>query len=52
MAESPQPLPRDLAEALDLRRAHLGLLGREVLYFETIGSTNDVAATLAAAGDH
>ena len=51
MSELPQPLPRDLAEALDLRRADLDRLGRRVLYFESIGSTNDVAATLAAAGD-
>jgi BirA family biotin operon repressor/biotin-[acetyl-CoA-carboxylase] ligase len=41
-------LPRELAEALSLVRPRLAPLGRDVLYFPTIGSTNDVAAMLAA----
>lgn len=48
---TPAPLPHDLAEALDARRDRLGLVARELLYFETIGSTNDVAAGLAGHGD-
>lgn len=52
MADSPQPLPSDLADALEARRRDLAPLGGEILYFETIGSTNDVAATLAAKGGH
>lgn len=48
MPEPPQPLPSELAAALDARRDELGFIGRRILYFETIGSTNDVAAGLAA----
>jgi BirA family biotin operon repressor/biotin-[acetyl-CoA-carboxylase] ligase len=51
VSPSPQPLPRDIADALELQRPHLEPLARDVLYFETIGSTNDVAATLAASAD-
>lgn len=47
MPDLPQPLPPDLAAALDARRDQLGPLGRRILYFETIGSTNDVASGLA-----
>jgi BirA family biotin operon repressor/biotin-[acetyl-CoA-carboxylase] ligase len=46
----PSPLPRDLAEAWQQTRPRAGILGKEVLFFETIGSTNDVAAQLAAEG--
>ena len=48
---TPAPLPSVLAEALDARRERLGLLARELVYFETIGSTNDVAASLVGTGD-
>ncbi len=41
------PLPRELEEALDAVRARLGVLGTSLLYYPTIGSTNDVAAALA-----
>ena len=47
-------LPRELAEALDRARERvngLGGLGSTILYFPTIGSTNDVALALAAQGD-
>ena len=47
MTEHSQPLPAELAEAIAQRRDRLGALGRQIVYFETIGSTNDVAATLA-----
>lgn len=43
-------MPADLADALDACRDRLGATARRVLYFETTGSTNDVAASLAADG--
>ncbi len=45
------PLPREFAEALERSRDRLGRLGSRVLFFSTVGSTNDVASTLAASGD-
>lgn len=51
MSELPQPPPQELASALEARSDELGIIGRRVLYFETIGSTNDVAAELASAPD-
>ncbi len=50
MTEHPQTLPSDFAEALAERRDRLGALAGPVLFFETIGSTNDVAATLVSNG--
>jgi BirA family biotin operon repressor/biotin-[acetyl-CoA-carboxylase] ligase len=41
-------LPPDLDEAFERTRRRLGPLAARVLYFTTIGSTNDVAASLAA----
>ena len=41
-------MPEELATALASARPRLGLLGSRVLYFPVTGSTNDVAATLAA----
>ncbi len=41
-------LPPDLDEAFERTRGRLGPLAARVLYFTTIGSTNDVAASLAA----
>jgi BirA family biotin operon repressor/biotin-[acetyl-CoA-carboxylase] ligase len=49
VSEQPQPLPAELAEALQQRRDRLGVIARQIVYFETIGSTNDVAASLAGA---
>jgi BirA family biotin operon repressor/biotin-[acetyl-CoA-carboxylase] ligase len=49
MSIQPEPLPSDLADALS--RVHLGRLGSAVLFFSTVGSTNDVASALAASGD-
>jgi len=46
-----QLLPPELAHAIAERRSRLGPIGRSILYFETIGSTNDVAASLASSGD-
>ena len=49
-----EPLPADFADALASARAghRLGRLGSHVLYFSSIGSTNDVAITLATSGHH
>jgi BirA family biotin operon repressor/biotin-[acetyl-CoA-carboxylase] ligase len=41
------PLPADFADALASARSRCGRLGSMVVYFPRIGSTNDVAATLA-----
>jgi BirA family transcriptional regulator, biotin operon repressor / biotin---[acetyl-CoA-carboxylase] ligase len=49
-----EPLPADLSDAIahvrDGRR--LGRLGSHVLFFSSVGSTNDIAMTLAATGEH
>jgi BirA family biotin operon repressor/biotin-[acetyl-CoA-carboxylase] ligase len=42
--------PDDLADALVRAAGRLGRLGSPVLYFPSVGSTNDVAASVAAAG--
>lgn len=44
------PLPRAFVEAFDTVRGHLGLFGQRVIFFDTIGSTNDVVSELAADG--
>lgn len=44
-------LPREFAEALENSRDRLGRLGSRVIFFSTIGSTNDVASTIAASGE-
>ena len=49
MSIQPDTLPTDLSDAL--ARVHLGRLGTPMLFFSTIGSTNDVASALAAGGD-
>ena len=46
----PATLPSDLAAALDALASRLPPLSSTPIFFTTIGSTNDVAATLAAAG--
>jgi BirA family biotin operon repressor/biotin-[acetyl-CoA-carboxylase] ligase len=43
-------LPDDLARAIAERRAALAPLGSLVMYFPSVPSTNDVAATLARSG--
>ncbi len=50
MAYQPEQLPADLAEALGRVRGRLGRLASTVLYFSSVGSTNDVAAKLATSG--
>lgn len=47
MSDHPRPLPAELEDALAARRDRLGALAGRILYFETIGSTNDVASGLA-----
>lgn len=51
MMFQPEPLPAELAEALSAAGGTLGRLGSRVLYFPSIGSTNDVAAALAGHAD-
>ena len=41
-------MPHELAAAIDRARPRLGRLASTVLFFETIGSTNDVAAARSA----
>jgi len=43
------PLPTELRHAIEARRDRLGPLASRIVYFETTGSTNDVAASLASA---
>jgi BirA family biotin operon repressor/biotin-[acetyl-CoA-carboxylase] ligase len=47
-SRSDTALPPELDEALERAHGRLGSLAQRVLYFTTIGSTNDVAASLAA----
>jgi BirA family biotin operon repressor/biotin-[acetyl-CoA-carboxylase] ligase len=46
----PEPLPDDVASALERTTHRRGPFGRRVFYFSEIGSTNDYAATLAESG--
>jgi BirA family transcriptional regulator, biotin operon repressor / biotin---[acetyl-CoA-carboxylase] ligase len=46
------PLPPEFARALVAAADRLRPLGDRVIFFETIGSTNDVALDLAARGGH
>jgi BirA family biotin operon repressor/biotin-[acetyl-CoA-carboxylase] ligase len=46
----PQPLPPDLAEPLARAAERLGVFARLPFWYDEVGSTNDVAAALAAAG--
>jgi BirA family biotin operon repressor/biotin-[acetyl-CoA-carboxylase] ligase len=41
------PLPSDLADAFREAQGHLGSFARRVVFFNIVGSTNDVAMTLA-----
>jgi BirA family biotin operon repressor/biotin-[acetyl-CoA-carboxylase] ligase len=52
VSDHPRPLPAELDEALAVRRDRLGVLAGRILYFDTVGSTNDVAAGLAQSGGH
>lgn len=45
-----RPLPGDLADAVDGVRPTLGSFATRILYYPSIGSTNDEAARLADAG--
>jgi BirA family biotin operon repressor/biotin-[acetyl-CoA-carboxylase] ligase len=50
MSHAPESLPPEISGAL--ANVALSRLGRRFLYFRETGSTNDVAAALAASGDH
>ncbi len=47
---APEALPDDLAAALARARAGLGPFGENLRFHSSVGSTNDVAASLARAG--
>jgi BirA family biotin operon repressor/biotin-[acetyl-CoA-carboxylase] ligase len=47
---TPEPLPADLARALEGARGRIAPFGRALRYFSEVGSTNDVAAGLADRG--
>ena len=51
MPFEPEQLPADFADAISAVRSRLRRIGSTILFFSTIGSTNDVAAALAASGD-
>jgi hypothetical protein len=42
-----EPLPPDIADAIEEARPRLAPLGAPLLFFSTIGSTNDRAASIA-----
>ena len=48
---SSDPLPTELAAAFAAAGARLSPLGDRVIFFNTIGSTSDVALALAVDGD-
>ena len=47
---APEALPAEFAEAFAVEEKALASLARSVLYFATVGSTNDVALRLALSG--
>jgi BirA family biotin operon repressor/biotin-[acetyl-CoA-carboxylase] ligase len=47
MLSPPDPLPAEFEDAFATVRSRLGRFGSTVLFYSTIGSTNDVAAALA-----
>jgi BirA family biotin operon repressor/biotin-[acetyl-CoA-carboxylase] ligase len=53
MASGPQPsaLPTEFREALDRTAGRLGEIGGRIVWYPEIGSTNDVALSLADAGE-
>lgn len=46
----PDPLPREFVEALGALRPQLGRFAERVVFYDSIGSTNDVVAALSADG--
>ena len=48
--DRPQPVPRELADAIDHARPRLGRLASSLLFFDSIGSTNDVALAQSEEG--
>jgi BirA family transcriptional regulator, biotin operon repressor / biotin---[acetyl-CoA-carboxylase] ligase len=47
---APRALPEDLADALSRVAPRLGLIGREVVWYSEVSSTNDVAGSRAEEG--
>jgi BirA family biotin operon repressor/biotin-[acetyl-CoA-carboxylase] ligase len=52
MSYEPEALPPDFAEAFARARDEFGRLGSSVMFFPTIGSTNDIASRLAEDSGH
>src|SRR3954468_6063035 len=52
MSLQPDRVPPEFAGALSAAAPRLGGLASQVLFFESVGSTNDVASSLAAQGAH
>jgi BirA family biotin operon repressor/biotin-[acetyl-CoA-carboxylase] ligase len=50
LKSNPSDLPADIRASIVAARTRLGRLGSPILFFPTIGSTNDLAATLAGEG--
>src|ERR1700716_521081 len=50
MLRPPDPLPAEFADAFAAARGRFGCLGAPVVFFSTIGSTNDAASALAERG--
>lgn len=50
MPPSPRPLPPDFADPLSGAATRLGRFGRQILFYDSVPSTNDVAARLAEGG--
>ncbi|HET6956931.1 MAG TPA: biotin--[acetyl-CoA-carboxylase] ligase [Vicinamibacterales bacterium] len=48
--DRPSPVPRELTDAIDRARPRLGRFASTLLFFDSIGSTNDVALARAEAG--
>ena len=44
------PIPADIAAAIQAARPRLGLLASPIVFYSSIGSTNDAAASLASEG--
>jgi BirA family biotin operon repressor/biotin-[acetyl-CoA-carboxylase] ligase len=46
----PEPLPADLSAPLEQAADRLGRFGRQILWYQDVSSTNDIAASLAEGG--
>src|SRR5262245_61195932 len=51
MTSNPLAIPEDLATAIAIAGGRLGVFALQVLWYAEVGSTNDVAASLAERGE-